>query len=72
MGKEIIMSYDKDADVFYISLGKPRDAVGREVKSGVIERVDPKNNEVVGFTIVDFSKKFKKKKELKVPIKLAL
>ncbi len=61
---KMLMSYDKDADVLYVSMGKPVKAIGREIANGVIERIDPKTNKAVGFTIVGFSKK----KEVEVPI----
>lgn len=54
---KVMMSYDMDADVLYVSLGKPVKAIGRELENGVIERVDPNSKKVVGFTIVGFSKK---------------
>lgn len=63
---KLMMSYDKDADVLYVSLGKPIKAVGREIENGVIERFDPKSKKIVGFTIVGFSKR----KEVEVPIKV--
>lgn len=66
--KNLIISYDNAADVLYISLGKPRKAVGREISSGVIERVDPKSGKLVGFTIIDVSKK----KKVEIPIETAL
>ncbi len=62
----MMMSYDKDADVLYVSLGKPMKAIGREIENGVIERVDPKSKKIVGFTIVGFSKR----KEVEFPIKI--
>jgi len=70
--KEVVMSYDKEADVFYISLGRPKKAIGQEVSSGVVKRVDPKSGKVVGFTIIGFSEVFETKKEVKVPIAFAV
>lgn len=70
--KEIVMSYDKEADVFYISLGRPKKTMGEELSSGVVKRVDPKSRKVVGFTIIGFSEVFEKKKEVKVPIAFAV
>lgn len=63
---KLMMSYDKDADVLYISLGRPVKAVGRELDNGVVERFDPKSKRIVGFTIIGFSKR----KEVEVPIKV--
>jgi len=66
--KNIIMSYDKEADVLYVTLGKPAKGVGREISSGIIKRTDPKTKKVVGFTVVGFSKK----KEIQIPLKAAV
>jgi len=46
--------YDEDADVLYISVGKPRPAVGADIGDGVIVRYDQKKKEVVGITIIGF------------------
>ena len=58
MEKKISISYDKDADVMYLNFGLPSKAVGEEVESGIFARFDPKTKELVGFTIINFSKKF--------------
>ena len=44
--------YDEEADVLYISTGKPRPAVGKDIGEGVIVRYDEKARETVGITIV--------------------
>ena len=46
--------YDEEADVLYISVGKPRSAVGVDIGEGVIVRYDNKKKEVVGLTIIGF------------------
>ncbi len=46
--------YDEEADVLYISVGKPRPAVGVDIGDGVIVRYDGKKKEVVGLTIIGF------------------
>ncbi|HTN42932.1 MAG TPA: DUF2283 domain-containing protein [Nitrospiria bacterium] len=46
--------FDEEADVLYISVGKPRPAVGTDIGEGVIVRYDEKKKEVVGITIVGF------------------
>ena len=53
--------YDKEADVLYISFGKPKKAIGIEVDQGSVVRVNPFNDSVVGITIIDFSYKYGKK-----------
>ena len=45
--------YDGEADVLYLSLGKPRAAVGIDIGEGVILRFDEKRKEIVGITILE-------------------
>jgi len=49
--------YDDEADVLYISVGEPRSAEGVDIGEGVIVRIDPKNKEVIGLTVLGISKK---------------
>ncbi|MBN2208735.1 MAG: DUF2283 domain-containing protein [Candidatus Coatesbacteria bacterium] len=44
--------YDEEADVLYISLGKPQEALGLDVGDGVIVRYREDISEVVGITII--------------------
>ena len=44
--------YDEEADVLYISVGKPRPALGVDIGEGVIVRWDEQTREVVGLTII--------------------
>ena len=46
--------YDEEADVLYISVGKPRAAVGTDIGDGVVVRYDNKKKEIVGLTILGF------------------
>jgi len=46
--------FDEEADVLYISVGKPRPAVSTDIGEGVIVRYDEKKKEVVGITILGF------------------
>lgn len=45
--------YDGEADVLYISIGKPEPAEGVDIGNGVIVRINPQSNEIVGFTIIN-------------------
>lgn len=70
MVKKAIVSYDKEADVMYVSFGRPKNAEAIEIKSGIWARVSQKNKSLVGFTIINFSKKFgisAKEIEVRVP-----
>jgi uncharacterized protein YuzE len=44
--------YDSAADVLYVSVGKPRKAVGIDIGQGVVVRYDEAKGEVVGLTIL--------------------
>lgn len=56
--KQFSISYDKDADVVYLTFGQPIPAVSEERESGVFARYDPATEELVGLTITNFSRKF--------------
>jgi uncharacterized protein YuzE len=57
--KKINFNYDKEADVLYLFLGKPQKAKTVEIENDFILRLDPKTGEMIGLTIIDFSKHFK-------------
>jgi len=67
---QIVMSYDREADVVYISFGKPKKAVSEEIDPYVVVRRDPKTRQILGITITNFTKYFETQKQLniKVPI----
>jgi uncharacterized protein YuzE len=46
--------FDEEADVLYISVGKPRPAVGLDIGDGIVVRYDQKKQEVVGLSILGF------------------
>ena len=49
--------YDREADVLYISFREPKPAEGIDIGDGTILRIDPKTVEVIGLTILNFSKR---------------
>lgn len=54
------INYDPKSDIFYCSFGDPREAISVETdEEGIILRLDPENDEIIGFTVLDFSKRFK-------------
>ncbi len=66
---KIFISYDKEADVVYLSFGKPVKAEGEEIQNGVFARYSQNSGDLIGLTIVNFSKKFGvKPTEISVPI----
>jgi len=62
--ENIKFHYDRDADVMYFSLGIPQKAKTLEITDDFILRLNPETQEVVGLTIVDFSKHFSLFKKL--------
>jgi uncharacterized protein YuzE len=45
-------NYDEEADVLYISIGKPRKALSVDIGEGAIVRYIESSGEVVGLTLV--------------------
>ena len=58
--KELKVNYDPSADVAYFSYGEPREALSFEGEGGIVIRFDPETNKVVGFTVVNFLRRFQK------------
>ena len=44
--------YDTEADVLYLSVGVPREAIGVDLGEGLIARYDESSGEVVGLTVI--------------------
>ncbi|MGI0141180.1 MAG: DUF2283 domain-containing protein [Candidatus Micrarchaeales archaeon] len=57
--------FDKKGDILDISVGKPRKAVSEEMHDDILIRLNPKTRKVVGFTILNFTKRFGQKKKSK-------
>ena len=54
------IAYDREVDVFYVTRGKPEYTDYVEYTDEVILRFHPKTKQLVGFTLIDFSKHFAK------------
>ena len=52
--------YDREADVLYVTRGKPEYTDYVEHSDDVILRLEPETKQLVGFTIIDFSQHFAK------------
>jgi len=66
--------YDKEADTFYFSQGKPsaRD-ISQETDDDVVLRFDSKTKKVKGFTVMNFSRRTKQKgTAVELPIEIQL
>jgi uncharacterized protein YuzE len=69
MRKKIQFHYDREADVLYLSVGRPQRAKTVEMGEDFILRLHPKTAVVVGMTIVGFSKHFPQlKPRLDLPV----
>ena len=69
MQNKIQFHYDREADVLYLSVGKPQRAKTVEIGEDFVLRLHPKTGEVIGMTIVDFTRHFPKLKTgLKLPV----
>lgn len=65
--------YDKEADVAYLSQGKPSvKDITQETDSDVVLRINPKTRAVRGFTILNFSKRNTGKTPMSLPITMLL
>lgn len=60
MEKKLNFFFDKKVDVLDIAIGKPKEAISREIGNDVIIRIDPTTKEIVGFTILNFEKRFER------------
>ena len=60
--------YDREADVLYVTRGKPEYTDYVEHSDDVILRLDPETKQLIGFTIIDFSQHFaKQESEITLP-----
>ena len=62
MDEKLRMFFDKKGDILDISLGEPREAISREIGDDILMRIDPETDEVLGFTILNFEKRFERTK----------
>lgn len=58
MEKKLKFFFDKEGDVLDIAIDKPKRAISREIGNDVLVRIDPETKEIVGFTILNFEKRF--------------
>ena len=65
---QIVMSYDREADVVYTSFGKPMKSVSEEIDPYVVVRRNPKTKEILGITITNFTKYFEARKQLNIKV----
>lgn len=56
--KKLRYHYDREADVMYFYFDRPQRAKTVELNGDFILRLDPKTEEVVGLTVISFSRHF--------------
>lgn len=67
--------FDKAGDVLDITIGKPKKAISEELDDDIVAHRDIKTKELVGFTILNFTKRFEKSKrpnEIDLPVSLRI
>ena len=69
-GKGLVFSYDKTADVLYMSIGKPQEGIDEEVGKGIFVRLDLKRKKPCGIMIIDFEKRFANAKTKPLPVEI--
>ncbi len=70
--EKLTFYYDDKGDILDISVGKPRKAISNEIGDDILERIDPETKKIIGFTILNFKKRFKGNKteqSFPIPIK---
>ena len=68
---DLRFSYNKMADVLYMSIGTPRECIGEMTDEGIIVKLDPDNaKKIIGITILDFQKRFSKPHAQALPINM--
>jgi len=75
MDGKVMFFFDKEGDVLDISIGKPKKARSKEIGDDIVVRIDPRTDEIVGFTILNFEKRFEKLKrgeKISVPLKMKI
>ncbi len=68
MEKRLKFFFDKKGNVLDFALGKPREAISKKIGNDIVVRINPKTKEIIGFTILNFEKRFEHKSEETLPI----
>ncbi len=56
--EKINLSYDKNADVLYLSFGTPSNCDIYPITDSDLVRTKPDTNEIIGITIIGFSERY--------------
>lgn len=66
--QRLIVNYDRDHDVLYVSVGRPKPSYCDQDLDGILIRKSFQNDSFSGVTIMDFSKKTKEQLKKSVPL----
>ncbi len=72
ISKKISLYYDDKKDYLEIYFGEIKKGVFKEIDGEIAEIINEKTNEVIGVSIMNFTKKTRKFTELKIPLKLEI
>lgn len=68
--RKLVLNYDRDHDVLYVSLGAPKPSYADEEIDGILVRRTFDGDRLSGVTIMDFSMRSKKELQERIPFKL--
>ena len=66
----VVFSYNKIADILYMSIGEPKEGIDEEVDDGIFVRLDIEQRKPCGIMIVDFEKRFANVKTKPLPVEI--
>ena len=72
MSGKLRFMFDEKGDILDIAIGRPKKAVSRDLGDDILIRINPKTKKVMGFTILNFRKRFKNTKsteKIDIPIR---
>ncbi|HUC38600.1 MAG TPA: DUF2283 domain-containing protein [Candidatus Acidoferrum sp.] len=75
MNEKLRFMFDEKGDILDISIGKPKKAISKPLEDDILVRINPKTKKIVGFTILNFRKRFKDSKtveKIDTPIRASL
>lgn len=75
MKEKLRFMFDEKGDILDISIGRPKKAISKQLEDDILVRISPKTKKIVGFTILNFRRRFKESKsagEIDTPIKASI
>ncbi len=60
--------YDAEADFLEITLSNSSEGYYKDLGEGITERIDEKSGKVAGIAILNFKKKVKEQRDIKIPL----